>query len=309
MIEPIFSVVIPVLNGAETIEEELDALAGQQGVDFPWEVIVADNGSTDATRDIVRARVEGFPAALRLVDASAVRGAAFACNAGAVAAVGSSLAFCAADDRVGPRWVAAAHEALQGAEAVGGPIRQLRTPHDPNAPILRYSIEHAIRGDCPVIVGTGNLAMRRDEFLRVGGLDFSMTRYGGEDNEFALRVMQAGVRPAIREDVTLFFRSAPTLRTEIRKILGSAGAEVDIWRKHPDQFPFENGRGWLLAVLREYPGLMLHDLRNRNPRSAVRFTLRRLGNIRSKLTGRRRPLPPPRLIDQVEMPRDITKAP
>jgi cellulose synthase/poly-beta-1,6-N-acetylglucosamine synthase-like glycosyltransferase len=95
-----FSAIVPVLNGVETIGEMLDALA-EQKTSSQWEVVVADNGSSDGTRDLVRSRARDFPVPLRLIDASAVTGVAFARNAGALAASGVGIAFCDADDRVG----------------------------------------------------------------------------------------------------------------------------------------------------------------------------------------------------------------
>jgi glycosyltransferase involved in cell wall biosynthesis len=46
------SVIIPCLNGAATIATQLAALARQQW-DQPWEIVVADNGSTDESAGIV----------------------------------------------------------------------------------------------------------------------------------------------------------------------------------------------------------------------------------------------------------------
>ena len=46
--EPIISVVIPVLNGADVLGGCLDALAAQQDAS-QWELLVVDNGSTDDT--------------------------------------------------------------------------------------------------------------------------------------------------------------------------------------------------------------------------------------------------------------------
>jgi cellulose synthase/poly-beta-1,6-N-acetylglucosamine synthase-like glycosyltransferase len=51
---PTVSVVIPVLNGAATLGRQLEALAGQT-YDQPWEIVVADNGSTDGTVELVEA--------------------------------------------------------------------------------------------------------------------------------------------------------------------------------------------------------------------------------------------------------------
>lgn len=51
------SVVIPTLNGAETLPAVLDALA-QQRVDLDTELVVVDSGSTDGTVELARGRVD-----------------------------------------------------------------------------------------------------------------------------------------------------------------------------------------------------------------------------------------------------------
>src|SRR5437867_4024524 len=66
--DPIVSVVIPVLNESRTMRGCLDALMAQTGAPS-HEVIVVDNGSTDATPDIVR----GHPIGARLLRAPARR--------------------------------------------------------------------------------------------------------------------------------------------------------------------------------------------------------------------------------------------
>jgi hypothetical protein len=103
-----FSAIVPVLNGVETIGEMLDALA-EQKTSSQWEVVVADNGSSDGTRDLVRSRARDFPVPLRLIDASAVTGVAFARNAGALAASGVGRAVCACAAQGGGRGVDTKH--------------------------------------------------------------------------------------------------------------------------------------------------------------------------------------------------------
>lgn len=56
MAEPLLSVVVPVYNHAPYIEECLRSIAAQE-VDFPMEVIVGEDGSTDNTREVLR-RIE-----------------------------------------------------------------------------------------------------------------------------------------------------------------------------------------------------------------------------------------------------------
>jgi len=106
------SVVIPCLNAAATIGAQLDALAGQS---WPgdWEVIVADNGSTDGSREIARSYQGRLPG-LKLVDASDRRGQAHARNLGAAPnynivlanARGRYFKWLAHDDRMLPSYVA-----------------------------------------------------------------------------------------------------------------------------------------------------------------------------------------------------------
>ena len=70
------SVIIPVFNGAETIDAQLEALS-RQSWSGTWEVVIADNGSTDDTLARVNGAVHPLPSK-RVVDASAQRGPSFA---------------------------------------------------------------------------------------------------------------------------------------------------------------------------------------------------------------------------------------
>jgi GT2 family glycosyltransferase len=105
------SVVIPVRNGGPELAGQLSALARQQ-FDQRWEVIVADNGSTDDSVSIARSFEYRLPALL-MVDGTARAGQAYALNIGAAAARGRSVLFLDSDDRVAPGYVAAMASALE----------------------------------------------------------------------------------------------------------------------------------------------------------------------------------------------------
>src|SRR5580692_963502 len=112
------TVVIPVRNGMPWIEEQLDALFEQE-CDEPSEIVVSDNGSTDASMSAVQRWADkGF--SIRSVDASSVVGPGATRNVGARCARGELLAFCDADDVVQPGWLQSCVDALVGADAVGG---------------------------------------------------------------------------------------------------------------------------------------------------------------------------------------------
>ena len=110
--------VIPAYNAAATLAEQLEALAGQQYED-DWEVVIADNGSTDGTADIARRYLPRFKA-LTLVDGGPRRGHSAPRNAGAKAARGELLAFCDADDIVAPGWLQAMADAARHYDLIGG---------------------------------------------------------------------------------------------------------------------------------------------------------------------------------------------
>src|ERR1700722_4336485 len=92
------SVVMPVRDAAALIEEQLRALADQE-IDRPWELIVVNDGSTDATDEILEKWVGGFPG-LQVVTLVESRGVAHARNVGTAAATGSLIAYCDGDDVV-----------------------------------------------------------------------------------------------------------------------------------------------------------------------------------------------------------------
>jgi glycosyltransferase involved in cell wall biosynthesis len=98
------SVIIPCYNAAETIGETLDAFV-QQLWEEPWEIIVANNRSTDNSMPIVERYYDRLPN-LRVIEAVERQGQPYALNTGAKAALGRSIAFCDADDVVGEGWVA-----------------------------------------------------------------------------------------------------------------------------------------------------------------------------------------------------------
>ncbi len=105
------SVIIACYNGAETLADQLDGLAAQS-CSQPWEVIFADNRSTDNSRAIAEQYKDRLPN-LKIIDASEKQGKSFALNKGILAARGDSIAFADADDQVAPGWLAALGNALE----------------------------------------------------------------------------------------------------------------------------------------------------------------------------------------------------
>jgi dolichyl-phosphate beta-glucosyltransferase len=96
---PAFSLVIPAFNEADRIGQNLrDALAYLQGASAESELIVVNDGSTDATSDIVR-EVFAAPGAIstRLIEQSSNRGKGAAVRQGLLAATKAIGLFSDAD--------------------------------------------------------------------------------------------------------------------------------------------------------------------------------------------------------------------
>ncbi|MGE5594861.1 MAG: glycosyltransferase family 2 protein [Hyphomicrobiales bacterium] len=119
---PLVSIVIPCLNEEDYITDLLDSLAAQDYGPDGIEVIVADGGSTDRTRDLVREYRSPFRR-LELVD-NPKRITVGGLNAGMDAATGDCWVIIGAHSVVRSDFVRASVEALHrtGAACVGGPI-------------------------------------------------------------------------------------------------------------------------------------------------------------------------------------------
>ena len=152
------SVVVPVLDEAETVARSLLPLQPLRGRDV--EVIVADGGSGDRTRSVAR------PLCDRLVDAA--RGRARQMNAGARIASGHVLLFLHADTRLPPGWSRMVRDALGNGRRDWG---RFDVKLDGVHPMLRIveramSLRSRLSG-----IATGDQAMfvARDAFRAAGG--------------------------------------------------------------------------------------------------------------------------------------------
>ncbi len=208
------SVVIACLDAQDTIGVQLEALA-RQVLPLPdgagWEVLVCDNGSTDRTLEVVQGYRSRLP--LRVIHASARRGAGAARNAGARAASGTWLAFCDADDEVAPGWVAAMADGLRRHAFVAGRFDSARLngrrarrsrPVDQTTGLQRSSglvdLPHA---------GAGNMGMHRELFLSLGGFDPEVRCL--EDTDLSWRAQRAGAELVYLPEAVVHVRLRSTL--------------------------------------------------------------------------------------------------
>jgi glycosyltransferase involved in cell wall biosynthesis len=187
---PPLSVIVPAYNAAATLAECLEALAGVCGPGD--EILVVDDGSTDATAEIAR------QAGARVVETHGRGGPAAARNLGARETSGEILFFVDADVVVHTEAVRRVRAALEGDAAAvfgsyddhpraSGIISRYRN-------LLHHWTHQQATGE-PNTFWAGLGAVRRRAFEAVGGFDEA--RYpvpSIEDIELGYRLRKAGFR-------------------------------------------------------------------------------------------------------------------
>lgn len=219
------TVVVACLNAAETIGEQLDALAGQR-CPVSWELLICDNGSTDQTAAVVARYADRLP--VRVVDASARRGPGAARNIGAASALGAWLAFCDADDVVAEDWLARMCAALEGHAFVAGRFdgSRLNSRRVLRSRVLdqQDGLQQAPHGRGLPHAGAGNMGIHTEVFRRVGGFDPSVPCL--EDTDLSWRVQHAGVDLHYAADVVVHVRLRATLGQMYRQAVGYGRAHA-----------------------------------------------------------------------------------
>jgi glycosyltransferase involved in cell wall biosynthesis len=182
-----YSFVVPVRNDARRLERCLHSIRAAASGSPDWQIIVADNGSTDDSREVARqagATVMVLPG----LKVSQMR------NEAATAATGAVLALVDADHVLGSDWCAAALQALEAtdAAAVGAPYES-----PPEGTWVQRAYDR-LRGRLSPgrhevdWLGSGNLAIRATVFRELGGFD--PTLESCEDVDLCNRLRARGYR-------------------------------------------------------------------------------------------------------------------
>jgi GT2 family glycosyltransferase len=181
------TVVMPVRNGAERLAGQLEALAAQD-YGGPWELVVSDNGSTDATPSVLAAWADRLPR-LRVVEAGARRGSNLARNAAVATVPGDGpLLFCDADDVVSSSWMRGLVEALAEWPLATGPVTLVDA--DGTNPTHTTAVPRYF-GRFPFALGA-SMGVRREVFDALGGFAESPPGVSSSDVELGWRAHCAG---------------------------------------------------------------------------------------------------------------------
>lgn len=231
-----YSIIVPVYNRPDEVDELLESLLHQEEKDF--EVIVVEDGSQVPCGDVCQ-RYAG-QMELRYYE-KPNSGPGQSRNYGAERAKGEYLLILDSDVVVPPGYLKAISEELerQPADAFGGP--------DCSHPSFT-DIQKAISYSMTSFFTTGgirggkkkldkfyprsfNMGIRRDVYLRLGG--FSRMRFG-EDIDFSIRIFQAGCHCRLFPGAWVWHKRRTDFRKFWRQVFNSGIARINLYKKYPD---------------------------------------------------------------------------
>lgn len=224
------SIVMPVWNAAATIGLQLDALVDQDW-SGPLEVVIADNGSTDSTRELVMSYVDRLP--LRLVDASDMRGPGHALNVGLAQSSGEFLLFLHGDDVVDRGYVSAMVAALKQHAAVAARLEldRLNEWHRGSSPegLQSDGLSVGLMRWLPFGLGA-SIGVRRTVALDVGPFDVDLPRT--EDVDFCYRLQLSGYSLTFVPEAVLHYRLRASPMIAFRQSKADGQGAVCLYTKY-----------------------------------------------------------------------------
>jgi GT2 family glycosyltransferase len=230
---PTLTVLIAVRDGADVIAPQLEALASQE-LAASWEVVVADNGSRDGTMALVESFADRLPG-LRVVDASAQAGQAYATNEGARSARGRSIVLLDADDLVTPGYLASMAASLDENDFVAARLdcQSLNPPwlwsSRPPTQVEGIGAPFAF---LPSAAGC-SLGIRRAVFEEVGGFDDTIME--GNDVDLCWRVQLAGHTLQFVPDAVVGYRYRVTMRSIFHQARAYGAAGPALYRRYRER--------------------------------------------------------------------------
>jgi O-antigen biosynthesis protein len=238
---PKVSIVVASYNAERTLTSCLDSL---QRLNYPdYEVILVDDGSTDATPQLALKH-----SGIRYFRHEKNLGLSTARNTGIAAAAGEIVAFTDSDCRADEDWLYYLVGDLLDSEfaAIGGP--NLLPPED-SAVAAAVMVSpggpaHVMLTDRQAEHIPGcNMAFYKWVLAQVGGFD-PLFHEAGDDVDVCWRLQQAGYRIGFSPAAFVWHYRRSTARAYLRQQHGYGEAESLLVRKHPECFNPLGGNLW-----------------------------------------------------------------
>ena len=230
-----FSIIIPVFNRPDEVDELLESLCEQTVKDF--EVLIIEDGSVKPCKDVC----DEYANILDLhYYAKENSGPGQSRNYGAERANGEYVIILDSDVVLPTGYLQAVEDELKQkpCEAFGGPdaAHPLFTPVQK---AISYSMTSffttgGIRGGKAKLdkfyPRSFNMGIRRDVYLQLGG--FSKMRFG-EDIDFSYRIVEAGYMPRSFPEAWVWHKRRTDFRKFFRQVYNSGIARINLEKRHP----------------------------------------------------------------------------
>jgi glycosyltransferase involved in cell wall biosynthesis len=264
-VPPTYSLIVPVYERPDEIQELLASLCEQTLKDF--EVLVVDDGSKTPCEAIVKNFLDRLEVHYFFKSNS---GPGPSRNYGADRASGSWLIFLDSDCVIPPGYLQAVHEGLSDGvlDAFGGPDRAADnfTPIQKaiNYAMTGFFTTGGIRGSAKALdkfhPRSFNMGIHREVYQKTKG--FAPMRFG-EDVDLSLRILSAGFKTGLIPKAWVYHKRRTDFRKFFKQVHNSGIARIHLYKRHPKSlkavhfFPSL----WLLGVtLLLFAGLFIHPL-------------------------------------------------
>ena len=230
-----FSIIIPVFNRPDEVDELLESLCQQTVKDF--EVLIIEDGSVKPCKDVC----DKYANVLDLhYYAKENSGPGQSRNYGAERSNGEYVIILDSDVVLPVGYLQAVEDELKQkpCEAFGGPD----SAHPSFTPVqkaISYSMTSffttgGIRGGKAKLdkfyPRSFNMGIRRDVYLQLGG--FSKMRFG-EDIDFSYRIVEAGYMPRLFPEAWVWHKRRTDFRKFFRQVYNSGIARINLEKRHP----------------------------------------------------------------------------
>lgn len=231
-----YSLIIPVYNRPDEVDELLQSLTQQTFHDF--EVIVVEDGSPLPCKEIVRK----YQSVLDVKYFSKPNsGPGQTRNYGAEKSVGDYLIVLDSDCILPPGYLQAVEDELQHnpCDAFGGPDRA-HSSFTPMQKAISYAMTSffttgGIRGGKKKMdkfyPRSFNMGVRREVYLRLGG--FLKMRFG-EDIDFSIRIFKAGCSCRLFPEAWVWHKRRTDLKKFFRQVHNSGIARINLYKRYPE---------------------------------------------------------------------------
>ena len=230
-----FSIIVPVFNRPDEVDELLESLSNQTQKDF--EVIIVEDGSVKTCKDVCDKYADILVLHYYAKENS---GPGQSRNYGAERAKGDYLIILDSDVVLPSGYLAAVDKELtqNPTEAFGGPD----AAHPSFTPIqkaISYSMTSffttgGIRGGKAKLdkfyPRSFNMGIRRNVYLKLNG--FSKMRFG-EDIDFSYRIVEAGYKPRLVPEAWVWHKRRTDFRKFFRQVYNSGIARINLEKRHP----------------------------------------------------------------------------